>query len=141
MADFKWQIDEASEVEISVEDAEEIKLDDVKVVLVKGWAVREPDGTVAITVVQGGTVENVGSAEKADVAAKETQGIGSLNLGRTFNQTVILIMVVLLGIGFLATLFNGIWLGTVDFTGYMMVVFSLLTGLGIGGFRHINDGK
>jgi hypothetical protein len=135
MAIFKWQIDEASEAELTEGVVEEIKLDDIKVVVVKGWAVEESDRTVAITPVQGGAVENISSPEEPDSVSKATQSMSSLKLGRVFYQTVIIITMVLLGIGFLATLFNDIRLGKLEFNHYMMVVFSLLAGLGIGKFR------
>lgn len=136
MSSFKWEIEDATDEQTPVVGSGEVEIADLKVVSAQGWAVKESDKSLDIPSVQGGAVGDVDSSKKEDNASNATHGLGSLNLGRSFNQTVIIIIVALFGLGFLAVVVNNVWHGKLDFQTYMVSIISFLAGMGIGNFRN-----
>ncbi|MET0754375.1 MAG: hypothetical protein ABWZ66_13415 [Pyrinomonadaceae bacterium] len=139
MASFKFDIEDASDVEVSVREGGEVNLDDVKVVLVKGCVIEDADKTTKVFVIQGGTVENIDSAKKVDEASEKTQGIGSLDLGRNFNQILVMLLALIFGIGFLVVLHSNVQQGKLDFQTYVAGVLSIVSLL--VGYKNVNNIK
>lgn len=139
MANFEWDIEDASDVEASVREGGEVNLDDVKVVLVKGWVIDDADEKTKIFVVQGGTVEKIDSAKKSDEALEKAQGIGSLNLGRNFNQILVILLTLIFGVGFLVVLKDSVQQGKLDFQTYVAGVLSIVSLL--VGYKNVNNIK
>ena len=134
---FNWEIEEASGEDIPVRDAEEINLNDVKVVVVSGWAVKEPDETETLQTVSGGTVEKIEKLRKPETAPSVSKQTNvSLDSGKKFNQRMLLLVAVLFGLGFLAVVTDGVIRGSLDFHGYMVTIAAFLAGLGVGNFKN-----
>jgi hypothetical protein len=132
---FRWDIIEVSEEDLSAVDGGELQIEDFKITAIENWRIEEPDKTVDLRPVPSGTIERIDEPTKEPKVVDGKTSLGLPNGGKKFNQAVTLIIVVILGVGFLTVVIKDVFYGNLDFQTYMVGVTSFLAGIGIGYFN------
>jgi hypothetical protein len=126
-------------------DLSEIDLSEVKQPERATWKVETHDSTISLETVSGGTVEMRASEYSPnEIFTKGSIKPEASRETRSFNQKVIIIVLVVLGVGFLAVVGRGVIEGTLDFQAYTIFVLSLLAAFGfnsVGGGKGQSKGK
>jgi hypothetical protein len=129
MPTFKWDISETSGEANTTQDGSMVELSDLQPIKGAAWVIELPNKNLALVPVNGGVVEAKASGDEVKKASA-SGALGSLNTGRKFNETVILIVLIVLSAAFLAVVIQGVLYGTLDFQTFTNFVLALLAAFG-----------
>jgi hypothetical protein len=130
MATDFWDIEDASDEPMPTEYGGTVDLSCLEQIQATGWQVEQPDSNIALEPVFGGEVKEEASAKEVEGASSD-RTFGTLKGGLKFNQTIILIVLVVLCVAFLGVVARGVLYGTLDFQAFTSFVLALLAAVGI----------
>jgi hypothetical protein len=134
MATFNWEIYDASDEPVPDLYGGEVELKEVQPTKGRPWEIQPPDPEVALEPIASGAV-NICKGPTQEVRKASTDrtfGISSLSADKRLFRLVVLIVLVLLGCGFITVVVNDVRQGKLDFQTYTMFLSSFLAGLGVG---------
>lgn len=130
MATNFFNIDDASDEPIPTEYGGTVDLSGLEQIQDTGWQIEQPDRNLALEPVFGGEVKGEASAKEVKGASSD-RTFRSLKGGLKFNQTIILIVLIVLCVAFLGVVARGVLYGTLDFQAFTNFVLALLAAVGI----------
>jgi hypothetical protein len=133
MANFDWDISDASDEPIPEEYGGELEIENIKVVRIPSWQINTTDGKVILVPEKDGTFEVIKVPKKEACESSPSGKAESIKsrVRRDTNQAILLCVSIILGIGFLAVVLGEVFRDKLDLKTYMFVVITLLTALGL----------
>lgn len=144
MAAFKWEIYDSSAEPVLGQVGGEVELKEVQPCKANTWGITPPDDKVVLEPITGGTVGRIRAPAQTVVGKALTDrvlNLRSLSTDKKLFRIVVLLVVALLGFGFLAVVANDIRQGKLDFQTYTMFLSSFLAGMGVGKVSKIRAGQ
>src|ERR1051325_5505562 len=122
MAAFKWEVYDSSAEPILEQDGGEVELKEVQPFKANTWEISLPDYKVVLAPLKGGTVGRIEPPAQTVGKALTDRALNfcSLSTDKKLFRTVVLVVVVLLGLGFLSVVVNDIRRGKVEFLTYTL---------------------
>lgn len=133
MATFVWDVYDASDESAPDHYGGEVELEKVQPVGGRSWEIKPSDPEVALEPLVSGTVNIKEPNQKVRrTSTDKTFNTSSLSADRKLFRLVVLVVLVLLGFGFIAVVASDVWQGKLDFKTYTMFLSSFLIGIGVG---------
>jgi hypothetical protein len=141
MSTFRWDVAETSGEPLPVQSGGEVNIAGLSVVKVETWNVETPDATVAIVPETGGTVEPIQASAKsvAHASRDEASIVRSLITDKKLFRIVVLVVLGLVGMGFVGIVIKDIVHDKIDLQTYAMIMLSFAVGRGSKSLANTKD--